>query len=153
MLALLGPALAHAVVLRSSVLRVELLPSREVFTQSWLHTPLVDLQAVAGEPRFVLSVDTTAFWFDVHLHVDVVRLAQTTESLEAGIDVALSPTQSIGSVVVSNDVAEALRALEIFGLEAQLRALGMERTRIDRDVTLTLARIAKQRALRRLGVA
>jgi hypothetical protein len=144
-----------AMVLKPSYLSVQLLPSRQTFTQSWIHTPLVDLHADVDTPRFCVSVADRAFWFHVHLYPCVVEKARTTEALQAALEVELSPTQAIGRVVPSSDVAEALQSLEVFGLESRLTghcvALGVDRVRSDRNVTLALARICLTRALSRLG--
>lgn len=148
--------LAVGVIVKPSFLSVQLLPSKQTFTQSWVRTPLVDLHADADSPRFCVSVADRAFWFYLHLHPDVIRYAHTVDALEeAAMEVELSPTQACGLITVSRDVAKALWVLDCHGLEHQLcsqcLALDVDRVKTDRKVVQALACFAKQRALRRLG--
>lgn len=157
-----GAPRAHALRANGgSWLRVQLKagPAPVEFERTWAATPVARLDAVFGADRFVLSVGSHALWFGFRLQPDVVAHAHDAAALEHAVAVTLSREGEYGAVRVSDDVARALVALDLHGLEHRMRASALQRggrvgERMRREPALArqLAAIAVRQALRRLGV-
>ena len=145
----------------SSWLRVRVGSARDaVVEHGWLRTPPVSVDALFGTRRFAINVGPHSFWYEYRLNSDVIAHARTRQELRHAVDVALSAQQTYDSVVVSPDVADALRRATRHGLEARVRATVVQlggacsvRSGDDPEVVQELARCVMQQALAKVGVA